>query len=129
MKYKRDIDRAVAILLGEREADVSRTTGAFLNELRRLLIEEGAVTLSSLGRFLLREENFNMNPVRLTKGTFRDGERRGTQTVVVPSKHRVYFSKSATFRRLLKERRATTEKDNAPAERRRNGQVRRRRDG
>lgn len=127
MKKKRDIDRTVAVLLGLKEKDVSRITGAFFNEVKRLLIEEQDVNVSGFGVMRLRLQNFN-GEVVLTGGTFTKGGRRQSTTIVVRGRYRVYFSQSRSFRNTIKERQ--TEKNHEPAQRRRgNGQVRGRRDG
>lgn len=108
MKNKRDIDRTVAVLLGLKEKDVSRITGAFFNEVKRLLIEEEDVNVSGFGLMRLRRQNFN-GEVHLTHGTFIKGGRRKNNTVVVSGRYRVYFSQSRSFRNTIRERRKEKE--------------------
>lgn len=104
MKNKREIDRAVAVLLGTSEREVSGVTLAFLNEVMRAIVEEGEVHVDGFGRFRLVRDHFDAKPVVLTRGTFRKGEAGETHTAIVRKKYRIYFSKAGPFKRAIREK-------------------------
>ncbi len=104
MKNKLDLDQAVAVLLGLTTKDVSRITGAFFGEVKRLLIEEHEVNITSFGRMQMKRENYN-GKVVLTVGTFTRGGRRKKRSIVVSGRYRVYFAQATSFKKAAKEQR------------------------
>ena len=104
MRRKRDVDRAIATLLGEKQNVVTRITSAFFSEAMRIIIEDGLLHVDGFGRFRLVRERGVRQPLELPTGTFKKGESAGRHPIVVLSRHKVYFSKARPFRLAVLER-------------------------
>lgn len=100
MKRKKDIDREVARLLDMPFDKVAMVTGCFLRTLLHEVVDNGGALVDGFGRFLLREQK-KVATAHLEKGTFKKGGRRGTMVIQTRRKFRIWFKKSAEFRRAL----------------------------
>lgn len=99
---KSKLDRAVARSLFESRKEVRAITGEFITQIRKLLVEQGEVTLDGLGRFKVKiVEPKPGNTRELVTGTFKPGERTGTRTVEVSRYSRVDFSQAGILKRML----------------------------
>lgn len=102
MKRKRDIDREVARLLDMPFDKVAMVTGCFLRTLLHEVVDNGGALVDGFGRFLLKEQR-NVAVAHLEKGNFKKGGRKGKMIVRTQRKFRVWFKKSAEFRRALED--------------------------
>lgn len=117
MKRKKDIDREVARLLDMPFDKVAMVTGCFLRTVLHEVVDNREVLVDGFGRFLLKEQK-NIAVAHLEKGTFRKGGRGGKMIVHTRRKFRVWFKKSAEFRRALGDaygKESTVENDNEMA--------------
>lgn len=120
MITKRDLDLTVSAETGVPPQKVALVTTTFLSAIRRGLVQDGEIRLPGLGR--LRTFVFSTsNLAKLTAGTGKKGQRRGTRTVEVPRQLRVFFSKSTSLSKMLKEKHGGSD------DRRRKGNVKIRR--
>jgi nucleoid DNA-binding protein len=87
------LDGRVAELLGERTADISLITDAFLNEVRKALVSGKVVNLDGLGQ--LHVEHRRCDQIMVTS--------RG-ETLHVRVRRQVGFRKAQALARALKER-------------------------
>lgn len=99
MKRKRDIDAEVARLLDMPSTQVSMVSACFLRTLLHEIVDNGEVMVDGFGNFLLREQK-NMSVDFLTPGRFKKGV-RGTTKRVQSRKFRVWFKKSAKFKKAI----------------------------
>ena len=90
---KHGLDGRVAELFGERTADVSLITGAFLNEVRKALVNGKVVNLDGLGQ--LHVEHRRCDQIMVTS--------RG-EKLHVHVRRQVGFRKAQALARALKER-------------------------
>lgn len=91
---KSDLDKKVADILGIKDA--SAVTTEFLNQIALALANGEEVALRSFGKIRLVVEH--------RKGTVRmqDARTKVMRDFQVNERYRIYFSKSAAFRKLLK---------------------------
>ena len=105
VKTKQDIDASCAHVLGVPQRKVAEITTCFLQELVTGLVKEGDVRLNGLGRLRLVVVSMTDNhAINLTTGTFKKGKPKRKIKVEVPYQLKVYFSKSPTLSKKLKER-------------------------
>jgi hypothetical protein len=100
VKRKKDIDQEAARLLDMPFDKVAMVTGCFLRTVLHEVVDNGGVLVDGFGRFLLKEQK-NIATAHLEKGTFKKGGRRGKMVIQTRRKFRVWFKKSAEFRRSL----------------------------
>lgn len=81
---------------------VAMVTGCFLRTLLHEVVDNGEALIDGFGRFLLKEQK-NAAVAHLEKGSFKKGERKGKMIVRTRRKFRVWFKKSAEFRRALED--------------------------
>lgn len=99
MKRKRDIDAEVARLLDMPSTQVAMVSACFLRTLLHEIVDNGEALVDGFGSFLLREQR-TVAIDTLTPGRFKKGE-RGTAKKVQSRKFRVWFKKSAKFKRAI----------------------------
>ncbi len=95
-RRKQDIDRAVALLLGKKKAEVALITAAFLREVAWVLAEDDVVHLEGLGRFSI-DRAIIKTPTGIQK-------RWGPKEYRPITRARVTFAKSALLTKMIKEK-------------------------
>jgi hypothetical protein len=105
---KADLDREVAVAVGDDLGNVSMTTSAFLQQLMEALARGDEVLLQGFGKFRLARQGGAPPPHKRFGGGHNDPEGQN-------ERFRVHFSKSMTFARAVKE----AQKENAHGKARR----------
>jgi len=103
--YKKELDRAVARILGCDERDVALITRTFMDEVSRCLADERPVCLSGFGKFTVHHRLGQASPAVLFGGQ--------KMLPGIPAKH-VYTSVSFSKAPRLKRELARCVKRNTP---------------
>jgi nucleoid DNA-binding protein len=115
VKRKTDIDYLVAETMGVKQRTVSKISTLWIEALRSILVEDGAVYIDTLGTMHVQVRK--AGPRVLVKGTWKKGVRRGRTLVAPQLETIVWFRKAGILSGQLKQRYVLPEGDNENVQR------------